>query len=353
MALKNIIIQFEIPYHIQVKDSFKNNKNGRFYPVIEDIPAEIRFKSNVEDSGGIAIAGTAAGDRHGNLGYSSVQVWFDNQFIESMPEEFEDGPPAPDSLMFHMGPTTGETGYLIENAITYFNKFIQSYRHVSKFYWVKSLAPHEITRFQIVKKHEDGREETQTQFVTKSALKSGPLSDELLANIRRFTTQGLPEMLFYELILDAEDKIDRGEYNSAIVDSATMFEIWIKSVFEVVAQKNGFSEEEAKEMITKGGDSDEYLSPKNIIMDHFPSLGYELEKMDCFEDWDENTRKVRNMVVHEGYNANFKEARLAQNSAAEAVTQFSMELEDDLKDTKYMLYESTVNPLDMGREERI
>lgn len=349
MSLKNIIVQFDIPYHIQVEDSFKENQESRFYPVIDEIPAEIRFQSNVDDSGGVAVAGTAAGDRHGNLGYSSVQVWFDNQLIEQIPDDFEDELPAEDSLQFHMGPVRGENKFLIENALGYFNQFLNAYRHVTKFYWIKSLAPHEITRFNIAKKYEDKDTESKTQFVTKSALKSGPLSDEILNKVNYFSTHGLPDMLFYELILDAEDKIDRGEFNSAIVDSAMMFETWIKSVFEVAAVYNGFSEEKAKDMITKGGDSDDYLNPKNIITDQFPKLGYELSEADEFDDWDEHTRKVRNRVVHEGYNANFEEARLAQNSAVDAATQYSQILDEPLEGTKYPLFESSVDPLGITR----
>lgn len=351
MTLKNIVTQFDIPYHIQVLDSFKENKESRFYPVIDGIPAEIRFKSNVEDTAGIAIAGTAAGDRHGNLGYSSVQIWFDDKFISQMPTEFEDEPPAADSLKFHMGPLVGEKGHIIKNSVEYLNKFINVYRHCTKFYWVKPLSPHTITRFQIIERLEDGSEEAKMQFVTKSAVKSGPLQDKILERIRHFTSNGMPDNLFYELILDAEDKIDRGEYNSAIVDSATMFEVWIKSAFEIAAVDQGYSDQESTNMITKGGDSEDYLSPKNIVRDQFPKLGHNLSDLEIFGEWDNNTRKVRNKVVHKGYNASFEESREAQDAAVSAVFKFAQELDEELEGTQYMLYEPSVDPLDMRKRK--
>jgi len=351
MTLKNIVVQFDIPYHIQVLDSFKENKESRFHPVIDQIPAEIRFKSNVEDTAGVAIAGTAAGDRHGNLGYSSVQVWFDSRFINQMPSEFEDDLPASDSLKFHMGPLIGKNGYVIKNSVKYLNKFISVYRHCTKFYWIKPLAPHAITRFQIIERFEDGSEEGRTQFVTKSAVKSGPLQDELLQRIRHFVLNDMPDNLFYELILDAEDKIDRGEYNSAIIDSATMFEMWIKSAFEIAAVDQGYSKQESVNMITKGDDSDDYLNPKNIVSDQFPKLGHDLSSLDVFDNWDKHTRKVRNKVIHEGYDACFEEAREAQDAAVSAVYEFAQELDEELEGTQYMLYEPSIDPLDMGRRQ--
>jgi hypothetical protein len=349
--VRNIVVQFDLPYHIQVSDSFESNKNDRFYPVIDNIPAELRFKSNVEDAGGVAIAGTAAGDRHGNLGYSSVQVWFDSQFIKQIPDEFEDELPAADSLVFQMGPARGENRYLIEKAMKYLNKFLQIYRYCTKFYWIRPLAPHEITRFQLVERFEDGSEDATTQFVTQSAVKSGALDDEIIDRVKFFATNGMPDMLFYELILDAENKIDRGELNSAIVDSATMFETWVKSAFEATATAQGYSRKEATSMISKGDDSDEYLSPKNIVRDQFPKLDYSLSKLDVFEVWDEQTRKVRNKVVHEGYQSSFEEARKAQDAAVNAVFEFSQELSDELEGTKYMLYEPSINPLDISTDE--
>lgn len=345
MNIKNYIVQFDLPYHIQVQDSFKNNQEKRFYPVIDDVPAEIRFQSNQEDSGGVAVAGTAAGDRHGRLGYSSVQVWFDYRFMNNIPDDIDEEKPIDADPVFHMGQPRGTDRFLIENALKYINKFLSVYRSITGFYWITSISPHEVIRFIIAENMKDGSQDRRTVFYTTSSLKSGPLDEDKLTTIQSGVQMETPVTIFDELDLDADDKIDRGDYNASIIDSAIMFESWVKSAFQEVAMENGYSREEAQEMIKKGGDSDEFMSPKNIIKDKFPEFGYDFTTQEEFTHWDERTRKVRNKVVHEGYQATFSEAKQAKDSTIKALSELSKGFKDSLEGTIYYIEERDDNIL--------
>jgi hypothetical protein len=155
-----------------------------------------------------------------------------------------------------------------------------------------------------------------------------------------------PVTIYNELDLNAEDKIDRTDYNSAIIDSATLFEAWLKDAFKAIACQQGHSEQEARELITKGDDSNEYLSPKNIALDHIPNLGFGFADTVEFDDWDTKTREVRNKVVHEGYQADRKEAIQAKDSATDAIVRLSSEFNDELEGTPLFVQKDPRGPLD-------
>lgn len=350
MPVKNYVLQFDIPYHIQVEDSFKGHQEERFYPVIEDIPAEIRFESNSETEMGVGTAGSVEGDRHGNFGHSSVQVWFDEQFIDTIPEDIDDEMPIDTEPVFHMGQPRGTDRYLIENAVSYLNKFLRVYRASTNFYWISALPPHGIGRFSIVERHEDGTEDSRQRFVTKSAMKSGPMDESVLNRVRQGIQLPSPVTLYNELDLNAEDKIDRGEFNSAIIDSAILFESWIEQAYQIVAVEHGKSEQEALEDITKGDDSDDTISPKNIITDHLSNFGLDFSQTNEFEAWDSDTREIRNKVVHDGYQASHKEARDAKDAAVAALIRLSNEFEDELRGTTLFVQKEPQSHLGRPRE---
>lgn len=345
MSVKNYVLQFDIPYHIQVEDSFKRNQEERFYPVIDEIPAELRFKSNSETEMGVGTAGSVAGDRHGNFGHSSVQVWFDEQLIDTIPEDIDDEMPIDAEPVFHMGQPRGTDRYLIENAVSYLNKFLRVYRASTNFYWISPLPSHEIGRFSIIERYADGTEDSRRRFVTQSAMKSGPMDEIVLERVKQGIQLPSPITLFNELDLNAEDKIDRGEFNSAIIDSAILFESWVEQAYQIIAVEHGKSEQEALDDITKGGDSDETLSPKNIITDHLSNFGFDFSTTDEFEAWDSDTREIRNKVVHDGYQASQEEARNAKDAATTALLRLSDEFKDELQGTTLFVQEEPQDPL--------
>lgn len=340
VGIKNYIVQFELPYHLQVEDSFESNEEFRFYPVIDDILAELRFRSVQNDSMGVGIAGTAEGDRHGNLGHSVVQVWFDDSFIESIPNEVDNDKPINDDPVFHMGQPDGVDDYLIENAMDYLNKFLGVYRSRTGFYWITTMSAHEATRFGIVERYEDGEEKHRTRFVTEGPVKFGSIRDEVLNQVRRGVQMDSPVSLYNELDFDAMDKIDRGEFNSSVIDSATLFEAWIKNAYQRIAVEQGKSKKQARQDITKGGGSDEFLSPKNIADDHVPKLGFMFSDTDEFDNWDTDTREVRNKVIHEAYQATEAEAVDAKKAATNAMVRLSNEFKSELEGTPFFVQES-------------
>jgi len=349
MCPENYVIAFDIPYHIQVRDSFKGNRESRFYPVIENIPAELRFESNTVDSYSIAIAGTAVGDRHGNLGYSSVQVWFGEDFIDHIPEDIENEVAIDAVPVFRMGSLGGLEGHLIENAVMYVNKFLEVYRSRTSFYWITPLSPYTITQFAVVDHYKNQSDDVRYRFVTESPLKTGPLNDSVQNEIKRGVQLETPITLYNQLDLNAEDKISRGDYNSAIIDSAILFETWIKEAFQIIAVKKGYSESWAIDKVTKGDGSGDYLSPKNIASDQILRLGFDFSETDEFQRWDKKTREVRNNVVHEGYQSNENEAREAKSSAIKAIVRLCDEFEDELERSPLLVREEA--PYLSKREE--
>lgn len=339
MKINNYVVQLELPYHIQVEDSFKDNTEARFYPVIDDVPAELRFKSVENDSMGVGVEGTAEGDRHGNLGHSMVQVWFDDRFIETIPDDVGDDKPIDEEPVFQMGRPAGVDDLLVENAMEYLNKFLGVYRSRTGFYWITTVSAHEVVRFGIVERHEDGEEEYRTRFVTDGPVKFGPLEDDVLEEVTRGIQMESPVSLYNELDFDAADKIDRGEYNSSIIDSATLFEAWIKNAYHRIAIEQGKSKQEARQDITKGDGSGEFLSPKNIAKDHIPNLGFNFSGTDEFDDWDRDTRVVRNKVVHETYQASKTEAVNAKKAVTNAMVRLSKEFKSELEGTPLLVQE--------------
>ena len=71
-------VRFEIPYLLQVEDSFEDNKDARFHSRFEGVPAELQFKKqaregNESERPGMMF-GQIEGDRFGTVSYTNVKV---------------------------------------------------------------------------------------------------------------------------------------------------------------------------------------------------------------------------------------------------------------------------------------
>jgi hypothetical protein len=82
-----------------------------------------------------------------------------------------------------MGQPKGIDRFLIENAIKYLNKFLKGYRSATSFYWITTLSPDEVIRFQIADRHEDDSVVSRSKFVTDGPVKFGPIDDRTLTRV--------------------------------------------------------------------------------------------------------------------------------------------------------------------------
>lgn len=334
-------VQFEIPYLLQVEDSFEGNEDARFCPRIADVPAELQFKKEARDDEkgdrpGMMF-GMVEGDRLGNVSYTKVKVGFDRQFLDSLPKDFQnnfenvkEGHPTK-----WLKDLDGREGYIIQGAVDYVNRFLEIYRAGLGYYWIRGVSPAEVVYFMRTTVSTDGENYHHGTMYPRGGLKLGSATidgeDHETLNARLQTEHQVP--IEISLRLDARDKLDLGEYRLAVITAGTMFESFLKDGLKELMAAGGMSEDEIEAVFVDDGD---YTPITTLATETVPkTLHFDFEATDEFEAWDEQTREMRNRVVHEGYVPSEDEARAAYESA-ESVVEFlrnkMIERGDELRD---------------------
>ncbi|ELY52338.1 hypothetical protein [Natronococcus jeotgali] len=318
-------VQFEIPYILQVEDSFEGNKAARFRSSVEGVPAELQFKKEAregeEGERPGMMFGQVEGDRLGNVSYTKVKVGFDRQLLDTLPDDLDDDFEA----VKEGGPTKwlknldGREGRIIRAAVDHVNQFLEVYRASLGYYWIRGVSPSEVVYFMRATVSENGDTYDHGTMYPGNALTPGSSTIDKEAHdtieARLDTEHKVP--ITISLRLDAQDKLDLGEYRLAVITAGTMFEAFLKDGLKDLMTAQGMPDDKIESVFVDDGD---YTSITTLAKETVPkTLHFDFEATDEFEAWDEKTREMRNRVVHEGYVPSEEEARAAYEAAADVV----------------------------------
>lgn len=329
MSIQHEWVCFDIPFFLQVPDSFDDNEHARFYPSINGDTAELRFERAAVETRGGEIFGMAAGDRLGNVSYTKVRVGLGDDVLDAAPEPTEGQYALTSDLR-------GRDGWLIEKAVGFLNQFLRVYRVSLGYYWIRPLTPREIVTFELVSVYEDGDTNARHRKITPGSLKppNATLDAERCRALNAMMQHTSGVAVTGEIDLDTQDKIDLEETNLAVLNAERFFEIWVKNAFEVVLTERGWGSDDIEELLLTDDGEYEYISNiAGTFIDHH--LDFAFSDMAEYDAWKEDTHNVRNAVAHDGYMASVEEALAAYKASAEAVLLLAEEFTTELTGTEW------------------
>jgi hypothetical protein len=338
------ILVFEIPYGIRANDGFHFEQQddrvelelqGREEATeiqcrIGDVFAWLRFEQNVHQEG-MFFDGqfNIEGERLGKSLSSTVLIHFSEEFIDAIPEKVIQNTPEnyhEQGTIIGSKIATPLDKHLIVWGVNFLNKFLNYYRFFENEYWIQPLTPQMIQKFHLWRNTADGFDRHRVRNWIGGPIRGGGADIETIQEAA-LSTMDLP--LVQKLQLDARDNIDRSNYAIGVIQSGQLLELWSQYAFIIIAKQRGHTEKQAKELIKF--DSDRSIKPPNIFDKYRKELGYDFKSTDQFDDWNENTRKLRNNVVHEGYEPTRSEASEAFKGTMEAILEIQNHFRSELE----------------------
>ena len=222
--LRNVIVQYKLPVAFDILDSIENQNNGEPYLIqIDDIPALIKTKRIYDfrwkEDFQLAEYSKMEEDRSGILSYSVIQIWFDEQMINS-------GKIDKDKIRLF-------TEQFVGLSIEYLNKFINIYRGVTNQFWIRNVVRKDIMNYQYYLLDSDDNTESIFQLATKDGIyfnggKEFQIEEEKDQRLRHYLLEHhysfKDDMVAFML-----DNFHLGRYNLALIQGATLFENFIYS----------------------------------------------------------------------------------------------------------------------------
>lgn len=338
------ILVFEIPYGIRVDDGFHFEQQDDRVELelqdreeateiqcrIGDVFAWLRFEQNVHQEG-MFFDGqfNIEGERLGKSLSSTVLIHFSEEFIDAIPEEVIQNTPEDyheQGTIIGSKIATPLDKHLIVWGVNFLNRFLNYYRFFENEYWIQPLTPQMIQKFHLWRNTVDGFDRHRVRNWIGGPIRGGEADIETIQEAA-LSTMDLP--LVQKLQLDARDNIDRSNYAIGVIQSGQLMELWSQYAFIIIAKQQGHTEKQAKELIKF--ESDRSIKPPNIFDKYRKELGYDFKSTDQFDDWDENTRKLRNNVVHEGYEPTRSEASEAFKGTMEAILEIQVHFRSELE----------------------
>lgn len=311
------IVEFVGPYSFKIPDITDEDIPG--YEVnLDEVKAEIRTGSSV--GGRSAFKGgpaTFPRDRHGMLMNQEIQVHFSESYINSLPSDIEE-PTYEDMMMSSR--VVGLHKRLTDDAIRFYNRFLECYKATTDNYWMRGVNVNEIFNFTI-KKIEDGEVADETGLgITGGLIDSGPISEQQDKALRHHLQEGNELTVSQQLHLDILDKMDLGEYTIAVINSKQLFEFWTRREFKRIFVSQGKTVEEAEEQMWNS-DWDQYDDVKTIYQ-MIKSEGIDLTDSTELKLWERHCKDLRDEIVHEGRRATEIDAIYAYHYTTKAMRVF-------------------------------
>lgn len=338
------ILVFEIPYAIRIDDGFHFEQQEDYVELelenkqdaaeiqcrLADVFAWLRFEQNVHQEG-MFFDGqfSIEGERLGKSLSSTVLIHFSEEFINSIPDQVLQNTPEDyheQGTIMGSEISTPLDKHLIVWGVNFLNKFLRYYRFFENEYWIQPITPQMIQKFHLWRNTTEGFDRHRVRNWIGGPIRGGEADIETIQEAT-LSTMELP--LVQKLQLDARDNIDKSNYSIGVVQAGQLLELWSQYAFIIIAKQQGHSEKEAKELINY--DSDRSIKPPNIFDKYRKDLGYDFKSTDQFDDWNDDTRKLRNRVVHDGYEPSRNEASDAFKGSMEAILQIQSQFESELK----------------------
>lgn len=329
------LVLFEVPYSFRLNDSLmfeeegprdeaemeKGNENliGETFPIlIDEIPAELAFRKR-SSIDGMEFGGpgySAPRDRLGNIIHTQVAVRYEKPFIDQIPQHIE----RETGDVIYGSKLEGLDKYLVGETTKYFNQFLVAYRIVTESYWLRPLLAEDISSFNILAMNSGEIEDKWSVRKSGGGLKGGNISKTEEQIIRNVLIQEADPPLEDQLKLQAEDQIDLGQFDLAIISVERWYETALRERFMQVKRARGSSPTEALKRIKEP--DGEYVDLKNLLEIIASDLNFEYQPLHIYKQYYLNCRGLRNKVVHEGYTATEEDAMYASLCAQQALESF-------------------------------
>jgi hypothetical protein len=225
--LQNIIIAFELPFALDLKDCNKPEDEGiPFIVLLNSIPAQLRIERHYNESAignGVKLApfSKIKNDRYGFLSKTKVQIWFDNQTFDNIPI---------DKSLFLVS-----SKYFLQLSITYLNKFLADYRSTTREYWIRPLKEQNILSYQHILLDEDSNQDTCSCLLNNEVHFNGgqeiSIEKDQESNLRKLLLLQ-NNNLYDNLLLSAFDNLDLGNFNNTIIQCSILFENFVYTTLD-------------------------------------------------------------------------------------------------------------------------
>lgn len=280
------------------------NSNAYVVNLIEqNLKVGLQFLRRINQKSTTKLCGEVIGDRTGRASFSSVRVNFDLKLLKKE---------------FHQ-----KMGLFVELSVKAVNLFLENYRSINDRPYINKVTPQIIQTFLIFNRYTNGETKTQTYGSGSGSLVGlgSNISSEQDDLLREKLANGDIPLIVDSLELEIKDKLDLRDWRLAAVDSAVLFETWLRVFIREQFKLKGLSKDKIDGKFHR---NDQNKTPHSTY--HLAKVvikqccGFDFFNTDEFENWSENTRELRNNIIHGSkYKVLEKEARESFNSVIKAI----------------------------------
>ncbi|MBM9615266.1 hypothetical protein JWJ90_13360 [Desulfobulbus rhabdoformis] len=315
--LKNIILNFTIPYAIDVSNSTKKEDEGSPYiVVINYIPAQIRFerKYNEDCIKKVKLAqfSKIENDRYGLLSKTEVQVWFDNQTFDN----FEFGK---DELIM-------KDRFFFNLSIKYLNKFLRNYKQVTREFWIRPVNSKDILNYDYILLDTEKTQQATHVLLNNTVCFNGGkeiIIDNSKDNLLRNNLFKENVSLIDDLYLSILDNYDLENFNICLIQCAILFENFVYSTLNKKLSKTKLKK------IMKNPDCECFVGIYQVCSTGLKKeFGVNYGQCEEFKLFHTKVLKIRNDLVHGSKLDSIKEeeARSAIDSTLKAIEKYKKDM---------------------------
>ncbi|MBL4752250.1 MAG: hypothetical protein JKY52_01435 [Flavobacteriales bacterium] len=288
LNLKNVVVQFELPFMLRVVDAIKMETRRDEYQEyvfqINGIPAMVRFEKKLKENGGM---GVATEDRRGLLSNSIVQVWFDKQFFK----------------VYKVDQYKKHAQLFMAASVMYVNKFTEKYAEVTKSFWIYPVSVKDTALFNLIGRYKDGTDDPFHYGTLGTGLGLGSLlTQDQDRQLREDLAQNRPLDNIQKLAFTARDHLEGGDYWMASLTIEIVFESKFARILNIAFTNQGLSTQdvEGKFQLRHGYPR----SITNLVKTYLRDLAcLQVEETSCvlhqeYINWCHDARDLRNDIAH-------------------------------------------------------
>jgi hypothetical protein len=290
----------------------------------------IQFLRRIAQNNPANLCGEIEGDRTGRASFSSVRVNFDLQLFDSK---------------YYLN-----TKYFVNLAIDSVNKFLEHYRVGTKKYYIRPVTPAIIQSFTIFNEYTEDPTFIQHYVTDKAVLEveevsstlpppsyfmdammhgmGGSIQDDIDKSLREVLDKDIEPSIIETLHLEVMDKLDLREWRLAAIEAAVLFETFLNIKLRDSYSAQGITDSDIEDKFHKNDrlrtPLSSYAIAKNLIHD---AIGFDFASTMEFQEWSDNTKDLRNDVVHgKKYKVSKEEAQLSYQCVQNSIKLISQHL---------------------------
>ncbi|MEH6642516.1 hypothetical protein [Vreelandella glaciei] len=290
----------------------------------------IQFLRRIAQNNPANLCGEIEGDRTGRASFSSVRVNFDLRIFDSK---------------HYLN-----ARYFVNLAIDAINKFIEHYRVATRKHYIRPVTPAIIQSFTIINSYHEKPNFVQHYVTDKTVLKvegdgfpllefnyfmdammhgmGGAISDDIDVNLRGVLDKDIEPSIIETLHLEVKDKLELREWRLAAIEAAVLFETFLNIKLRDSYKAQGLSDSDIEDKFRK---NDRFKTPlssyaiaKELIQD---ATGFDFYSTEEFKGWSNNTKDLRNDVVHgKRYKVTKLEAEMSYKCVEDSINLLSIYL---------------------------